>query len=311
MGNNFSFLGDVLNPQSTEESFATFEVVNIPLEQIETNAQNNISKDNIADLAESIRTFGLKQNLEVTANSPDSSTPYRLISGERRYLALSFLSETDKSFSFAPCIITNPSEIDLDLLEEEKELLAIMETNAAARQLSTPELLNYVTAYQRIFDTLRTKGEATGRSRDWIAGRLKISAATVKRLQEIDKKLIPEVKDKISGSIEPENDKKITVNELTKLSTLSEEEQVAYIADDEKGEKFVPVGGEELARKYADLPTIIGENNVVDIIESMKELKHMLADCVTLSAKEYQKFAKQKQNITAAIYKIHCLLESK
>lgn len=167
-----ALMGDVSN-------LDTLEVVQIPLDIIDPNSGNFYAVDDVTDLKESIELIGLKQPLVVLAQG----ARYRLIAGHRRYKALNELGR-----KHAPCVVQRD-------LTETQEQLALILTNATARELSYYEKTEQAKQLKELFIKRREEGaELPGRIRDMVADAMRESATNIARMEAIDKHLCAEWK---------------------------------------------------------------------------------------------------------------------
>ena len=167
-----ALMGDVSN-------LDTLEVVQIPLDIIDPNSGNFYAVDDVTDLKESIELIGLKQPLVVLAQG----ARYRLIAGHRRYKAL-----TELGRKHAPCVVQRD-------LTETQEQLALILTNATARELSYYEKTEQAKQLKELFIKRREEGaELPGRIRDMVADAMRESATNIARMEAIDKHLCAEWK---------------------------------------------------------------------------------------------------------------------
>lgn len=167
-----ALMGDVSN-------LDTLEVVQIPLDTIDPNSGNFYAVDDVTDLKESIELIGLKQPLVVLAQG----ARYRLIAGHRRYKALNELGR-----KHAPCVVQRD-------LTETQEQLALILTNATARELSYYEKTEQAKRLKELFIKRREEGaELPGRIRDMVADAMRESATNIARMEAIDKHLCAEWK---------------------------------------------------------------------------------------------------------------------
>ena len=167
-----ALMGDVSN-------LDTLEVVQIPLDTIDPNSGNFYAVDDVTDLKESIELIGLKQPLVVLAQGGR----YRLIAGHRRYKAL-----TELGRKHAPCVVQRD-------LTETQEQLALILTNATARELSYYEKTEQAKQLKELFIKRREEGaELPGRIRDMVADAMRESATNIARMEAIDKHLCAEWK---------------------------------------------------------------------------------------------------------------------
>lgn len=101
-----------------KEESSKKEVEKISIEMLEPSPYNSFDVENYDDLKNSIRAMGLITPLSVIG--PSAEGKYQIISGERRYRALTELNaETDAAFAEVPCYIIGPFDMD----EAEQKLL--------------------------------------------------------------------------------------------------------------------------------------------------------------------------------------------
>ena len=128
---------------------ARFRTRDISIFKMYRNTMNFYDLSGIEELAGEILMYGLKQNLELVYE-PNEQGEYRIIAGERRWLALKMLVEKGyKEFEMATCKLTTPQDSDeeqveiiianayriksvKDLIEEEQRLKASLERIKAA-----------------------------------------------------------------------------------------------------------------------------------------------------------------------------------
>lgn len=193
-----------------------FEYINI--DRIRRNEKNFYEIVDIEALAEDIKLNGLNHNLVVRKLDNDM---YELISGERRYTALSKLvNEGNKEFNLVPCKVIESNDIDSEII--------LIQANAQSRELTEVEKLTQVERLQELYKIKKKNGEKVpGKIRDIIASDLNLSATQVGRYERINNKLIPELK----AIIEQGN---LTIANASEFSSLSEENQrvILNIIDD-------------------------------------------------------------------------------
>lgn len=147
MATGFSVM-DALNKNSKagvdESPRARFRTKDISIFKMYRNKLNFYDLADIEELAGDILMYGLKQNLEVVFE-PNEQGEYRIVAGERRWLALKHLVEQGyKDFEIATCKLTTPQDEDeeqveiiianayrtkslKDVIEEEQRLKACLE----------------------------------------------------------------------------------------------------------------------------------------------------------------------------------------
>ncbi|TGY43048.1 ParB/RepB/Spo0J family partition protein [Clostridium perfringens] len=208
------------NTRKVEEFQAkeNFKIEYINIDRIKRNEKNFYEIVDIESLAEDIKLNGLNHNLVVRKLDNDM---YELISGERRYTALSKLvNEGNKEFNLVPCKVIESNDIDSEII--------LIQANAQSRELTEVEKLTQVERLQELYKIKKKNGEKVpGKIRDIIANDLKLSPTQVGRYERINNKLIPELK----AVIEQGN---LTIANASEFSSLSEENQrvILNIIDD-------------------------------------------------------------------------------
>ena len=199
------------NTRKVEEFQAkeNFKIKYINIDRIRRNEKNFYEIVDIEALAEDIKLNGLNHNLVVRKLDNDM---YELISGERRYTALSKLvNEGNKEFNLVPCKVIESNDIDSEII--------LIQANAQSRELTEVEKLTQVERLQELYKIKKKNGEKVpGKIRDIIANDLNLSATQVGRYERINNKLIPELK----AVIEQGN---LTIANASEFSSLSEENQ--------------------------------------------------------------------------------------
>lgn len=208
------------NTRKVEEFKAkdNFKIDYINIDRIKRNEKNFYEIVDIESLAEDIKLNGLNHNLVVRKLDNDM---YELISGERRYTALSKLvNEGNKEFNLVPCKVIESNDIDSEII--------LIQANAQSRELTEVEKLTQVERLKELYKIKKKNGEKVpGKIRDIIANDLKLSPTQVGRYERINNKLIPELK----AVIEQGN---LTIANASEFSSLSEENQrvILSIIDD-------------------------------------------------------------------------------
>lgn len=215
MSKKFSLSQGMLNQVSQNvkkanelEAKNNFTVQYIDIKDIERNKKNFYEIVNVDELAEDIREWGLRHNLEVRK----VEDKYEIISGERRFTALSKLvEEGHKEFSLVPCKVVNLNDLDAEI--------CLIQANAQTRELTEIEKLEQVKRLTELYKTKKKNGEKVpGKIREIIANDLKLSSTQVGRYERINKNLIPELSDILkSGGL--------TIANASEFASLSEENQ--------------------------------------------------------------------------------------
>lgn len=158
-------------------------IVQIPLAELVPDERNFYRISNVDELAASIELVGLEQPLLVSRRDDGR---YGILSGHRRFAALSQLAEQGKKqFETAPCI---EAPEDADPLELELRLLL---GNANSRQLVPIELSRQAKRLEQLLRQVaaQTGDKVAGRKRDLIAKMLGVSPTKLAELDVIRTRL--------------------------------------------------------------------------------------------------------------------------
>ena len=185
-----------------------FKIQYLDINKIHRSEKNFYEIIDIDDLAEDIKINGLNHNLVVR---PCNDGTYELISGERRFTALSKLVlEGHKQFINIPCKVVELNDIDAEIV--------LIQANAQTRELSESEKLKQVNRLQELYKTKKANGEPVGRIREAIAKDLNLSTTQVGRYERINNSLIPELKELLEQG-------NLSTSNASEFSSLSEESQ--------------------------------------------------------------------------------------
>ncbi len=213
------------NVKKVEEIEAkdNFKVEYIDIENIKRNEKNFYEIVDVEELAEDIKLNGLNHNLVVRKLD---NGQFELISGERRYTALSKLvKEGNKTFALVPCKVIEANDTDAEII--------LIQANAQTRELTEVEKLKQVQRLKELYKDKKAKGEKVpGKIREIIANDLKLSPTQVGRYEKINSSLIPELKNTKSLSFEQQKEKE---GELI-LKALQPGDVVVLL--DEHGKEF-------------------------------------------------------------------------
>ena len=181
----------------------------IDIKDIERNKKNFYEIVNVDELAEDIKMNGLNHNLVVRKLD---NGKYELISGERRYTALTQLVEQgNEIFALVPCKVIEANDIDSEII--------LIQANAQTRELTEIEKLEQVKRLTELYKTKKKNGEKVpGKIREIIANDLKLSPTQVGRYERINKNLIPELKEILENG-------NLTIANASEFSSLSEDNQ--------------------------------------------------------------------------------------
>ena len=216
MSKKFSLSEGMLNQVSQNvkkanelEAKNNFNVQYIDIKNIERNKKNFYEIVNVDELAEDIKMNGLNHNLVVRKLD---NGKYELISGERRYTALTQLVEQgNEIFALVPCKVIEANDIDSEII--------LIQANAQTRELTEIEKLEQVKRLTELYKTKKKNGEKVpGKIREIIANDLKLSPTQVGRYERINKNLIPELKEILENG-------NLTIANASEFSSLSEDNQ--------------------------------------------------------------------------------------
>lgn len=202
-------IADMLNAQTKAEATkipsAHFRTEDISIKRMYRNKENRYNLENIESLKSNIKTVGLRQNLEVIY-APCEQGDYRILSGERRWLALNMLvDEGCKEYEIVTCKVSCPQDEDMERLE-------LMATNSY-REKNNEDLLMEVKEATATFRNLKERGRnvpgydlQSGRIRDIVASFLGLSKTKVAQIECINNNLFERLKsllkqDKIPFSV--------------------------------------------------------------------------------------------------------------
>lgn len=214
MSKGFS-VTDILGAQSKASAPAgqQMKVVMLPIGDIQPNPQNAIYEiGDVGMLQADIAEHGLRTPLEV---APAQGGKYMLIAGHRRHTACLGLHDAgDKRFDLLPCVITDYGDPD-------EELVALITSNATARELTDGERLRQYEALKGALTRLKAEGKVDGRVREELARRTGEGSGTLARLNAIAARCIPEVKQMLEKG-------EITFTRAYECSKLYKVQQVKY-----------------------------------------------------------------------------------
>lgn len=161
------------------------QVVMLPAADIEPNPENSIYEiGDVAMLKADIAERGLRSPLEVL---PAQGGKYMLLAGHRRWTACRALTaEGMTGFEVLPCVIHQSQGADDDLI-------ALITSNATARELSDGERLRQYIALKQALERKKAAGGLDGRVRDEMSRITGDGTGTLGRLNAIASKCVPEV----------------------------------------------------------------------------------------------------------------------
>lgn len=188
MATGFSVM-DALNKNSKagieETPRARFRTKDVSIYKMYRNEMNFYSIADVEELAGDILAFGLKQNLELVYE-PCEKGEYRIVAGERRWLALKYLvSKGYREFEIATSKLTTPQDSD----EEQVEIIIAN----AYRDKSLSDELEEEKRLKASLEKMRAAGKkvkgydlSEGRLRDIIAAMLHKSKTKIAQIESIN-----------------------------------------------------------------------------------------------------------------------------
>lgn len=220
MATGFTVL-DALNKNSKagidESPRARFRTKDISIFKMYRNKLNFYDLADIEELAGDILMYGLKQNLEVVYE-PNEQGEYRIVAGERRWLALkNLVGQGYKDFEIATCKLTTPQD-------EDEEQVEIIIANAY-RTKSVKDIIEEEQRLKACLERMKADGKKikgydlqSGRLRDVISSMLKMSKTKIAQVESISNNLIPEFREEL-------NKERLTFSAAYELSGMSAEKQ--------------------------------------------------------------------------------------
>lgn len=154
------------------------QIIMLPLEDIIANPANFYGMAEIDRLADSILMAG-KVLQNITVKPPNEAGKYMLISGHRRRLAcMNLVNAGHREFAKIPAVIE--TETDADLQE-----LMLIYTNSTTRELTDAEKMHQAQRATQILNTMKYRGEFSGRVRETVAKMLKTTETQLARYASI------------------------------------------------------------------------------------------------------------------------------
>lgn len=190
-------IADMLSNKTKTEALQIpsghFRTEDISIKRMYRNKENRYNLYNIEELASNIQAVGLRQNLEVIYD-PCEKGDYRILSGERRWLALNQLVEKGyKEYEIVTCKVCCPVSTNMEKLE-------LMATNSY-REKNNADLMMEVKEAAETFRRLKEEGAEvpgydlqSGRIRDIVASFLGMSRTKVAQIECINNNLLERLK---------------------------------------------------------------------------------------------------------------------
>ena len=186
MSKGFS-INDILGAgaKTTAPAGQKMQVVMLPAADIEPNPENSIYEiGDVSMLKADIAERGLRSPLEVL---PAKGGRYMLLAGHRRWTACRALTaEGVAGFEVLPCVIRQSQG-------EDDDLIALITSNATARELTDGERLRQYRALKQALERKKAAGSLGGRVRDEMSRITGDGTGTLGRLNAIANNCTPEV----------------------------------------------------------------------------------------------------------------------
>jgi ParB family chromosome partitioning protein len=212
---------DALNKNSKagidESPKARFRTKDISIHKIYSNSLNFYPQEGIEEKVGEILSVGLLENLAVMYE-PCEKGEYKLISGERRWRALKYLTEKGyKEFEMVTCQIRTPKN------EYEEKIEIIIANSTRIKTTSTlireeQELKNTLEYMKENGMELKGYDLHKGRLREVIANMLKVSKTKIAQIDSVSNNLIQEWKEEL-------NKERLTFSAAYELSGMTSKQQ--------------------------------------------------------------------------------------
>lgn len=226
---------------------SNFVIKEISLGEIINDERNFYNTNEIEELKATIKAFGLQQNFTVCKMSDGK---YKLISGHRRFKAISELvEEKEINLTTVPCKIE-------DLTELEQYLLLII-SNSTTRELTAYEKAMQVKEVRNIAEQIMQEQDTIKISvREFIKAALKMSDAEVGRYEKINNNLTDDVKEEFEkGNISTD-----VAYQTSRLPKHKQQEVKEKIVEAEKEDKKITAKDvEEIKKDINDMHLVIVE----------------------------------------------------
>ena len=213
MSKGFS-INDILgNTKANAPAGQKMQVVMLPAADIEPNPENSIYEiGDVSMLKADIAERGLRSPLEVL---PAQNGKYMLLAGHRRWTACRALTaEGVAGFEVLPCVIRQSQG-------EDDDLIALITSNATARELTDGERLRQYRALKQALERKKAAGALDGRIRDEMSRITGDGTGTLGRLNAIANNCVPEVLAMVERG-------EITMTRAYECSKLYKVQQVEY-----------------------------------------------------------------------------------
>lgn len=208
-------IADILGGQARQDAPAgqKMQIVMLPAADIEPNPENSIYEiGDVSMLKADIAERGLRSPLEVL---PARAGKYMLLAGHRRWTACRALTaEGVAGFDVLPCVIRQSQG-------EDDDLIALITSNATARELTDGERLRQYIALKQALERKKAAGGLAGRVRDEMSRITGDGTGTLGRLNAIANKCIPAVVEMVEKG-------EISLGRAYECSKLYKVQQIEY-----------------------------------------------------------------------------------
>lgn len=216
-------INGVLNKESLATVKGTHKVIQIETTSVRAHEKNRrYDPDKIEALARSIEDHGLQQPIIVV---PDASpNRYIVVSGHRRHAAYTLLlSEGKSAYQFIPAIVRE--DLSEDRIEED-----LIDGNLFTEMPSPPELAQQLARKKELMQKRKAAGEhIPGKLLEIIAAELGINPEAARRMDTINRRAIPEVRQEFENG-------NMSLREAFKTAQRPPEEQTLMVGQKKSGE---------------------------------------------------------------------------
>ena len=157
----------------------------IGIEKIINNNLNDVYADqDISDLVESIKRYGLKQPLSVVR---EGDSLYRLIAGHRRLAAIKYVLSAGEGVKFGNRVLMNqvPCIFDESFENEDDEFLNLLSSNVSGTK-TEEDMKKIIQRTAEIYEKRKGLPEYAGKKRDVIAKMAGVSPRSVDKYLKSD-----------------------------------------------------------------------------------------------------------------------------
>lgn len=230
----------------------------VDLREIYSNSRNFYACSDIEQLAQSIKCFGLMENLTAVEKPNGQGQKYRIVAGERRWRALKMLvEEGHPEFYKVSCTI-----IAGDSLDDDQEMMRLIAANQY-RQKTFREQSEEIRQVKQILQ--KEESAEGGRLRDAVSRMTGLSGTKIAQIEAIDHNLIGAFRDALKSG-------DITFSAAYELSGLPSEEQAKLYGDHMMGQQLSVQQIRELKAELAQAKKEMdGQMDISDFLQDEEE----------------------------------------